>query len=182
MQSKILRNYKFWIAVILLLGLAAALVGPRLYFYFQKQVLVQSYNEQYVEPLREDDVGGKTPQETMDMFITALEEDELKQASKYFFPKDQDEELARLQKLKREQNLEAFTQKMKEARADWTAEGDGLVNNRTRKQFSYEVAYEENATFEFQGQEFEFEAGTGTAVITFDLNTFTDVWKFSNPL
>ena len=48
---------------------------------------IQQYNEfldQYYKTLAEDTYGGKAPQETLDMFIDALERDDIDLASKYF--------------------------------------------------------------------------------------------------
>jgi len=48
---------------------------------------IQQYNEfldQYYKTLAEDTYGGKTPQETLDMFVVALEKGDIDLASKYF--------------------------------------------------------------------------------------------------
>ena len=45
------------------------------------------------------DVGGRTPKETLDLLITALEKDNLALAAKYFVPEIRDEESEDLKKL-----------------------------------------------------------------------------------
>ncbi len=44
--------------------------------------------EQYQEAMRNDTYGGTTPQETLDLFVEALENDDLEMASKYFVLND----------------------------------------------------------------------------------------------
>lgn len=44
--------------------------------------------EKYLDIFRKDTYGGKTPQETLDLFVAALEKDDIELASKYFMPDD----------------------------------------------------------------------------------------------
>ncbi len=44
--------------------------------------------EEYIDIYRKDTYGGKTPQETLDLFVEALEAGDIDLASKYFMPDD----------------------------------------------------------------------------------------------
>ena len=88
--------------LFIIIGLAVLLIGLFLYvggYKMLKQVYddwntsrkaheaIQKYNEfldQYYKTLAEDTYGGKTPQETLNMFIDALEKGDIDLASKYF--------------------------------------------------------------------------------------------------
>jgi len=56
----------------------------------------------------EDTYGGKTPEETLAMFISALKADNLALASKYFVIEEQEEKLARLNKFEEKKVLDMF--------------------------------------------------------------------------
>jgi len=95
---------------------------------------IQQYNEfldQYYKTLAEDTYGGKTPQETLDMFIDALERGDIDLASKYFAL---DDNLSRkqgedgLQKAKEEGRISYIIQQLKKAvPAKNYNEADGFV-------------------------------------------------------
>ena len=48
---------------------------------------LQAY-EEYIDIYRKDTYGGKVPQETLDLFVKALEVEDIDLASKYFMPDD----------------------------------------------------------------------------------------------
>ncbi len=70
-----------------------------------------------------DKIGGKTPQETLDMFIKAVESGDYELASKYMIIENQAKEEEELSALKRENNLIWFLNLLKKA------ESDGVVEN-----------------------------------------------------
>ncbi|MCK6462472.1 MAG: hypothetical protein L6Q29_01475 [Candidatus Pacebacteria bacterium] len=63
-----------------------------------------------------DAYGGKTPQETLDMFIAAVEKGDYELASKYFVVERQEEELQRIKNIKDKNNLETFVNLLKKAK------------------------------------------------------------------
>jgi len=77
--------------------------------------------KQYYKVLEEDTYGGKTPQETLDMFISALEKGDIDLAAKYFAL---DDNLSRkeaeegLKKAKQENRLLVIVQLLKNAKPD----------------------------------------------------------------
>ena len=86
---------RHWIVVFILAVLAAFVIwsmlqaGPWLK-RFQDWRIANALRKQAEEPYRNDKYGGKTPEETFDMFIAALEEGDVELASKYFVIKKQE--------------------------------------------------------------------------------------------
>lgn len=88
---------KYWKFIAGFLGIIIVTVGGFFIFekYFnssaqlvrqlekQNEVYTQ-WEEQYKQVMREDIYGGKTPEETLKMFIAALEKENINEASQYF--------------------------------------------------------------------------------------------------
>ncbi len=83
--------------LLILIGIVAVIITAYLVWnnFFNQEARERRENEkkydQFFEALsegenkqREDTYGGKTPQETIDLFVAALEKDDLELASKYF--------------------------------------------------------------------------------------------------
>ena len=51
------------------------------------------WEKRYLDALKQDTYGGKTPEETLKMFIDALKKEDIELASKYFIGDNQEEEL-----------------------------------------------------------------------------------------
>ena len=63
----------------------------------EQEAQLKLYNEKeaaYIKAMTEDTYGGKTPQETLDLFVAALRSDDVELASKYFLL---DENLSRVE-------------------------------------------------------------------------------------
>jgi hypothetical protein len=58
---------------------------------------LEKAEKQFVELQKQDTIGGKTPKETLELFIKAVEERNYELASKYFVIERQEEELKSLQ-------------------------------------------------------------------------------------
>jgi len=54
------------------------------YFKYDLEKVYQEAERRYVEAMTADTYGGKTPQETLDMFVEALRAEDIELASKYF--------------------------------------------------------------------------------------------------
>ncbi len=86
---------KHWIVVFILAVLAAFVIwgmlqaGPWLK-RLQDWRAAKSLQSELEKPYRNDKYGGKTPEETFDMFIAALEKGDIELASKYFILKKQE--------------------------------------------------------------------------------------------
>jgi hypothetical protein len=178
MSAQFYQKLGFWISLILFIGLAAILVGPQLYFSWQMQAGERQFEKEFIEPLEQDKTGGKTPEQTMDFFIRALEQKDLQLAAAYFFPEDQADELARFQEFQNQGQLESFINEMKQARATWTNEGEDLINNETTRQFQYLVSVKEGESFTTPtGEIIELPVGNLIQIVTFELNPIAQIWK-----
>ena len=62
--------------------------------------------EKYKEAYYNDDFGGSTPQETLDLFIKALKDGDTALASRYFVIQDREKQLIKLNKLDSEQRAD----------------------------------------------------------------------------
>ncbi len=57
---------------------------PNIYSYIGGQDKPKQIQKSYVEAMTEDSYGGKTPQETIDLFVAALKANDAELAAKYF--------------------------------------------------------------------------------------------------
>jgi len=75
---------------ILFVGLIVIIVGLGAFFVWQKYYMNPEYlqklefQKRYIEAMRQDTYGGKTEQETLDLFRDALRSGDIELASKYF--------------------------------------------------------------------------------------------------
>jgi ABC-type cobalt transport system substrate-binding protein len=118
----------------------------------------QKFVDDYTKPLKEDNYGGKTPEETWDMFMNALKKGDTDLAAKYFEVKEQAETKEWLAEVKRENMLETMIK-------------DLIANNlnESRKDESiaeYTISDKKNKKI--------------IASITFIKNIFTNIWKISS--
>ncbi|MBT6053372.1 MAG: hypothetical protein HOG49_41850, partial [Candidatus Scalindua sp.] len=104
-----------------------------------------------------DIYGGDTPEETLELFIQALESGDVELASKYFVVEKQEEGLYDLEIASKENNLAKYLD---------------ILNNSGRSASKYddEIRYEIDF-FDENKQQIHIEI--------FTLNTLTDKWKIS---
>mgnify|MGYP001107995986 CR=1 FL=1 len=162
----------FFICLIILIGLFLYLGGYQIFqeSYKRWQESKQAYEaikkyeqafKEYNKVLEEDIYGGKTPQETLNMFISALEKGDVELASKYFAL---DENLSRkeweegLKKAKEEGRLEEIVSLLKKAQ-------------KSPSQPGYETAYE------FVVLD---ENGMAIGTVFMRLNQHSGVWKIES--
>jgi len=75
-------------------GLAVVVLGMAGYLFWERYRGYEEYNnyikleQRYIQAMTEDTYGGKTPQETLDLFVAALEAEDVELASKYFMLDD----------------------------------------------------------------------------------------------
>lgn len=72
-----------WVLVVLVVGAAGFFIWDR-YFTYDPAEVYENAKKQYVEAMTADTYGGKTPQETLDLFVAALKKEDVDLASKYF--------------------------------------------------------------------------------------------------
>src|SRR3989344_6558448 len=79
------RLFLFWGVLV---AMVVVVVGSYLiwnkYFKYDLEKVYQEAERRYVEAMTADTYGGKTPQETLDMFVEALRAEDIELASKYF--------------------------------------------------------------------------------------------------
>jgi len=80
----------------------------------------QKLQDDYENMLKADTYGGKTPEETMDLFIAALENGDIELASKYFVLEKQDQWKERLNDYKARGLLTDFSIEWERIRKTWT--------------------------------------------------------------
>jgi hypothetical protein len=68
----------------------------------QSRQMYDEWQEEFYQQALADNVGGKTPQDTLRMYIEAVEKGDYELASKYFILEKQEKELINLKKLDKE--------------------------------------------------------------------------------
>lgn len=115
---------------------------------------VLEYFADLEEQYKNDTYGGKTPEETLALFIAALEKGDIELASKYFLPEDQAPTLKKLSDIKQSGNL------------------DQVATDFNRARNGKEI-------FEGRYQFTVIKSGTNIAQFTIGLvkNPVTEIWK-----
>ena len=159
--------------LIILIGIIAVIITAYLVWnsFFNQEARDRRENEkrynQFFQALsdgenkqREDTYGGKTPQETIDLFVSALEKDDLELASKYFSltveGKTDPKWLSILQKGKNEGKITAVVEALKFSVEDKTAS----INSQN------------HAIFKTKDNQ-----GNLIIDIGLSLNEFSNIWK-----
>lgn len=78
----------------------------------------EKIKEDREKAIANDNYGGKTPQETLDLFITALEKGDYELASKYFVVERQEEWKNNIQEIIGDNKLKTFLDPLKQARGN----------------------------------------------------------------
>ena len=113
-------NKSFWLVISILVGL---LVGSYFvwdsYFNDDQAREFERFEKEYVEAMKSDNYGGKTPQETLDLLISALDKGDVELAAKYFMLDDnlsRDKWIATFQQLKEKEILDDMAMDLKKAK------------------------------------------------------------------
>src|SRR3989344_943247 len=80
------KKYFLWLVALVLVGVGVY-AGARFYAY-KTDVNRLSSLDAYIDIFKNDTYGGKTPEETLKLFIDALRGCEVEKASLYFLPDD----------------------------------------------------------------------------------------------
>src|SRR3989344_516220 len=97
---------------VLAVFLITAFYGLSWYGEWDLRKDVAQIIEQQNRPYLEDAYGGKTPKETLDLFITAVEKGDFTLASKYFVLDKQEEWESGLERIKEKNNLDLLLDRM----------------------------------------------------------------------
>ena len=125
-------------------------------------------------PYREDKYGGKTPEETFDLFLEALRKDDIDLASKYFEIENQEEWIEKLSQYKRDDNLLDFLKELERERREWQL----IKNNGEVAEYSYTVVVERATKTKFGDQILDVPAGEYKNSIIF-VKPLNRLWKIS---
>ncbi|QSH39082.1 hypothetical protein JXR01_02110 [Candidatus Kaiserbacteria bacterium] len=115
---------------------------------------LEKEGERITNLYKNDTYGGTTPEETLQLFITAMEEEDYELASKYFLPEQQEEQFSVFLKMKRP---EFYINILKTYEQQGALFPDGTT---------YEIDFFKD------GQQFHFER--------FIFNEYTKVWKLKD--
>jgi N-acetylneuraminic acid mutarotase len=134
------------------------LMGPELWRSYKWQKAVDDYEEAMRKPYKEDIYGGKTPEETWQMFLDALKKGDIDLASKYYDVEHQENGKIKLEELKNSAKLQNWIRELE------TLEKDQNQSSQNRAYYSYRY-------YDKQTQRYLW------STTIFYLNPYTQVWK-----
>ncbi|MBI4121325.1 MAG: hypothetical protein HY457_03685 [Parcubacteria group bacterium] len=113
------------IALALVVWYVAAYLSPEA----RQERDVLEYFADLEEQYENDTYGGKTPEETLALFIQALESGDIELASKYFVPDRQEEQLKYLNEIKIADNTKVFVEELSSPyeKRDFNGQGNYFV-------------------------------------------------------
>lgn len=169
------------ITIILCLIIFAAVLFAIFYYvrpYYQSWKIghdYQKFENAYIDYFKNDIYGGKTPQETYNMYLDALKKGNVELASRYFFWKNQNEQKQKLTDLKTKGELQNYINglpKWEELKEEEYWDKDG-------KQYSYEFVREKDEKYfdDLLQKEDVLKAGKYRASVIFQINTYANIWK-----
>ncbi len=174
---------KLIILGIIILGLMALyFLIPQIYFfynyYYPSWKIGRAYKEfekGFLDYLRKDTFGGKTPEETYNLYLDALKKGDLELASKYYWWERQVKEKERLEKLAEEGKLQDYIDSL----PHWSEMEEEEYWDPDGRRYSYKYVRKEDETFYdiLLKRERTIPAGEYEGEITFQLNKQANIWK-----
>lgn len=172
------RIFKSWagIPVLILAALVViwffVMVVPRITVAFKSWQAQRAYDKM-LEPYYKDTFGGKTPEETYDLFISALKKGDIELASKYFTIERQGSWLETLEKYDDNNYLESFVKELENTKEIWVKSNN---STETTASFKYRVFIEKGTKTTIDGQEVEIPPGDYINESVFSKYP-TGIWK-----
>ena len=168
--------FKSWTGVPVLILVVLILVWgvPYLTGKYQTWQLNREYNK-LAEPYYNDTYGGATPEETYDLFIQALKNEDIELASKYFVIEKQGDWLRTLDEYKKNGILTNFISELENTKKIWEKSGK---STETTTSFTYRVYIETGSKATIEGQEVEIPSGDYVNESVF-VKYPSGVWKIS---
>jgi len=150
--------FKSWAGVPVLILVALAVVwvftnGLPVYKNWQAK---RAY-EKLSEPYYSDIYGGKTPEETYDMFIDALKKGDVELASKYFVVEKQGDWLKTLTEYERESVIKSFIEELENTKKIWKKVESNKYPDLVS--FEYLVEVKNDSTVDLEGQQINVPKG-----------------------
>lgn len=172
--------WRHWSVVFILAVLAGLVIwsmlnlGPWLRTW-QEQRAVAAAQKKLEELYRNDKYGGKTPEETFDMFIAALEKGDVDLASKYFVLNKQEQWRKTLEEYKTKALITDFVDELKNEKSNWEKINS---NKENIAQYNYYTTAENNTVADFNGQSIAIPAGRYKNSIIFE-KYLSGIWKIN---
>ncbi len=172
--------WRHWSVVLILAVLAGVVIwvlvnlGPWLRSW-QDQRAATVAQKLLEKAYREDKYGGKTPEETFDMFIAALEKGDTDLASKYFVLNKQEQWRKTLEEYKEKVLITDFVVELKKERDIWQKLE---TRNSNSAEFSYSFTLGKDSYTDFNGQKVLVKAGEHNNSVIFQKYP-SEVWKIS---
>jgi len=170
--------FKSWagIPVLILAALVIVwffvIVAPRITVAFKSWQAQRAYDKM-LEPYYKDTYGGKTPEETYDLFISALKNGDIELASKYFVIEKQGNWLKTLEEYEKNKSIVDFVKELEDTEKIWEKSKE---SNETIASFEYQVLIEKGAKATIDGQEVEIPPGNYTNESVFSKYP-NGIWK-----
>lgn len=98
---KFIGGFLLIISASLILWVLTITLSPEAKQAREARAVLEQLNEEY----ENDTFGGQTPEETLELFIAALEEGDIELASKYFLPEDRRKILSNIESTKKQDKL-----------------------------------------------------------------------------
>ncbi|MDP3696639.1 MAG: hypothetical protein Q8R55_01250 [Candidatus Taylorbacteria bacterium] len=177
--------FKHWSGVAVLVILAALVTWgllnlPTIINAVQEKLTAWQYQRELDKleaPYRNDKYGGKTPEETFDMFIDALKKEDVELASKYFVIQKQDDWKKTIGEYKNKALLGNFIGELQQNRNSWQLLEKDENNANFQYTFVVDKPFTENLPLgDGRTQEVSYPAGEYGAEIKFEKYP-TGVWK-----
>ena len=172
--------WRHWGVVLILAVLAGLVIWAMLNLApwlrnLQEWRAAKTAQEQIEKLYRNDKYGGKTPEETFDMFVSALEKGDIDLASKYFVLNKQEQWKKTLEEYKIKALLADFNSELLKNRVQWKrieTEDKNII------EYNYDVKVPENTTVEITGNKLELPAGEYTNIVIFEKYP-SEIWKIN---
>src|SRR3989344_3640770 len=109
-MANFLRAWKFETGFLLIISAALLIWAGTAYLspVARQERAANAYLKNLEQQYKDDTYGGTTPEETLSLFISALEKGDIELASKYFLPEDREEMSKGLENVEKNGNLDAM--------------------------------------------------------------------------
>lgn len=165
------------ISFYLVFGFSALAFGYLLGFWTNFYYLSYKFDPVRLSNERalKDVYGGKTPEETYGLFVSALKQSDIELASKYFVLGKQDEKLEEFKKIKKSGELTKYIDDLPE----WGAMRENGNSEVKIREFLYPVILDNPIEFEdkLTGKKDIIPKGIYNNSVIFHLNSTNNIWK-----
>lgn len=136
---------------------------------------LEKFNQTIEEMFKKDIYGGKTPEETYNLYREALKNGDIELASKYYWWDQQEKEEERLKNMKKEGKLEEYVNSF----PDWSEMKEKEYWDPDGKRYSYNYILKEDKKYydEFLERWDILTAGEYEGELTFLFNKHANIWK-----